>query len=254
LRLVRPSAIVFAIALIASLGVHLPIYEALGVLVEVMAEREAALARLNPIAIEFTGGKTNHSVKVEETSQKEQQKSDTRQAEPVASKKKSPKPEPTIARPRSSLSIYPTFIAVFTASLPIDLSPVFPWFQGRLAIRPSTRSSKSSSTPMGRFIVSGLSSRAGFFLSITERLTRLCAVSPIPRHRLRFSRAMAEFTSIGASIAISGYAVPSTSDLLYYPILPVRRAPSRDRLRTPAPRGIHRPTPPCLQKRRPIDE
>lgn len=87
MRLLRPGAVVFCLALLASLGVHLPVYEVLGVLAGALSESAAAPAE----PIEFELAPLGEPAEAKE--QAEQAK-DLARTPNASAPEETPKPEP----------------------------------------------------------------------------------------------------------------------------------------------------------------
>ena len=94
MRWSRSSLLVFAAALLASLSIHLPVYEMLGVLARAWEEETASRERTPPSQIEFEMADTPEEKAEPEPQLKEQEK----RAE--AEKAKRPEPKPEKAKPQ----------------------------------------------------------------------------------------------------------------------------------------------------------
>jgi hypothetical protein len=145
-----PSAVIFAIALLASIGVHLPVYEVLGVLVKAMAEREAAAARNQYVTFELTDRKANSKAKPDDKTAVKPEKSAVKLAEKVLENRESPKVE---HRPKTETApkIKPPLIRV-TEAPPQSVIPQQPEVENKLAVKQKSDDPTAAPPDHSRFI------------------------------------------------------------------------------------------------------
>lgn len=92
MRWSRSSLLVFAAALLASLSIHLPVYEMLGVLARAWEEESASRERTPPSQIEFELAETPEE-KLDKPEQQPELKEQEKRAEADKAKRPEPKPE-----------------------------------------------------------------------------------------------------------------------------------------------------------------
>lgn len=145
MRYVKPGAVVFAIALLASLGVHLPVYEVLGVLAGVLQEREANSAP-QYVTLELTDTKSDRTPQ----SAADPKKPEKKPGEKLAEKAALPKPEPP---PKKSSPSNPTPVVPRVVQAPPEsFVKAIPELENKLAVKQKSDDPKAPPPDNARFI------------------------------------------------------------------------------------------------------